>query len=139
MRRLMTLGILGVVLGGTGCATQPTPILVPKDPVPDYISPMYYTNLTCRSLQYYQKGYGTVLTGLKSAMDETSLNWGVPVSAELKAFLEEQDLGLVTDPNLFNVYVDAWGRYIAVMTAASHQGCDLDDTYGYTPWESVYP
>ncbi|MDH2421708.1 hypothetical protein [Cobetia amphilecti] len=139
MRRLMTLAILGMSMVAAGCANQPTPILVPKDPVPDYISPMYYANLTCRSLQYYQQGYGTVLTALKPVVDATSLNWGVPVSTEFKALLEEQELGVVADPSVFNVFVDAWGRYIAVLTAASTQGCGLDDTYGFTPWESIYP
>jgi len=139
MARLSLISSALILTTLTGCAGIPSPVLIPRDPLPQYVSPLEYEGQSCESLQYAHSTFEGVLRFLKPVMDSSSMEWDVKVgNGKVRRSLKKRGFDVPPDTLLFDLYTESWGRYIAVQKISDDQQCGIPDTDGYTPWQSVY-
>ena len=124
--------LLGVVLITSGCGT----IVVPRDPIPAYVSPIDLEEKDCDQLEHRRDLFGNAVRQLQPRVRASSLNWSKPVGPMLSA-QTLRGLNMPADMTLFQFYSQAWGHHDAVMKVAHDQKCGLKDVFGLTPWYSV--
>lgn len=150
MKGLTTPVLLTLLLLLSGCATVAQQskavwgvIRFKEDPVPIYVSPMFYEQESCETLQGYHQVMGRFTHTLNQQLARRMKDIAVPENKKVSQwpdgvrFVRQYNLPIEVDSTWYEAFVTAWGHYEAIDKAQQGKQCGLRDPYRLLPWQTA--